>query len=79
MDGIDREVSDLIQRFAHEAEEAKLVQLIARRERREALREKLRAGGVPDHFKGCSQCMRAVLTLDKDAACAEGKGFTNLW
>jgi hypothetical protein len=71
--GIDEEIATIQRQFAEEQVATAQARAEARHERRVTVREKLRAGDVPEHFRLCATCIRAILTLDHDTACSEGK------
>jgi hypothetical protein len=79
MQDVDLEIAELQRRFAEEKTAEAQARDEGRRTRALELRAKVRRGEIPEHIKGCSECLRAALTLDHGLACAEGKRFVNLW
>lgn len=73
MDSVDREIMELQQRWAEDAQAEARAHEEAFRERRIAVRERVRRGEVPPHIKTCVQCLRAALELNANGACPEGK------
>lgn len=75
---IDQETEELLRRYADD-QQREVENMVQRRaERRIEARDKLRVGDLPDHLRGCAQCVRAILALDHDAACEAGKRFPGL-
>jgi hypothetical protein len=68
------EVADLLKRYSDQRQASVMTRAELRIAGRMETRAKLRRGELPDHINGaCVQCVRAILTLDHDAACDLGK------
>jgi hypothetical protein len=80
MDNLEQEVNDLLHRHAEDTADDAQARLDRRAVRRMDLRDRLRDGDphLPEHLRSCATCIRAVLTLDHNAACAVGKRFVHL-
>jgi hypothetical protein len=65
MTPIDDLVREFLERFAEEKKKAEEERLERVRELRSEVREKLYAGDVSDHVKGCERCLFAILSLSK--------------
>lgn len=75
LDSIDREVADILTRYADREQRSAESRGERRIARRIEVRGMLRAGDLPGHFMGCAVCAKSLLELDHDAACPIGKQF----
>ena len=79
MGEIDAEVAEIVTRFSNRQQHSSENHTAWRVARRLEVRDKLRAGELPDHLNGeCTQCVRGILELDHDSACDYGKRFPYL-
>lgn len=77
-DEIGRELVAIQAEFAEQKAEEAQARADMRHLRMLDVRDRLRAGDVPPHFKECGICGRAILTLRHDLVCPTGKCYVNL-
>jgi hypothetical protein len=73
MDAIDKEIQGLMTSWTEETEEQKQREAQAQREHLERVRERLRSGKWKPWGHVCPVCLRAILTLQPELVCEEGR------
>ena len=74
-DEVGREFAAIQVEYAEKKAKEAQERTDTRHQRMLDVRDRLRAGDIPAHFRECSVCGRAVLTLRHDLMCATGKCY----